>query len=393
MTSRTATNSARPYRTRTQVLASPHPLQPLPGSRDDPQRILAAIPRGHRDWKRILSLVVLQHQAMHARKHKGVSSKTIYERERFLFQFFHELYRETKYVRLDPRCLSGRHVEAMLDVWVQRGLSCGTIQSYLSMLRVFVTWIGKNAGMVRPLEVYVGGASPIARRRQAADHDHSWTTGGVDFAEVRARIEEICPYVAVQLEFERCFGLRAKEARCLRPHEAAVPRDAARPRDVSPSSSATHYLRLTTGTKGGRPRDVPIETGEQWDLLRRAQRLVGPGQHLGRPGFSLAANTSHYYRVLAKVGITKKTTGVTGHGLRHEFANDGYHKLSGVDSPARGGAAPDRPLDREARLAVSRLLGHNRPQITSCYLGSPRVAPKPSSPVAPVGSPMEGTEP
>ena len=131
----------------------------------------------------------------------------------------------------------------------------------------------------------------------------------------------------------------------------------------------------STGTKGGRVRDVPLVTQAQWDLIDRAKAMVGPGQHLGRPGYSLQANTAHYYRVLAKVGITRKLVGTSGHGLRHERAGDEYQAVAGVPPPVRGGTAPDRATDRKARTAVAKLLGHNRYQISSCYLGSPSVRP------------------
>ena len=194
-------------------------------------------------------------------------------------------------------------------------------------------------------------------------------------AEVLEQIRAICPYVAIQTEFSKLFGLRPKEARCLRPHEAVILRKRVLPRDVDPNSPATHYLHLDSGTKGGRPRDVPIETDAQWDLVRRAQAFVRPGRHLGRPGYTLKQNKAHFYRVAEKVGITKKASGVTPHGLRHEFANDVYEKEAGVASPVRGGSAPDRETDQAARLAVSRLLGHHRGQVTGSYCGSPRVSP------------------
>jgi integrase len=232
---------------------------------------------------------------------------------------------------------------------------------------------------VRTAAAYLGESSPTAHRHQTAEYDHSWVAAGINHAQVLARIRAICPYVAIQTEFSRLFGVRPREARCLRPHEGVIAKVDVVARDVDPLSAATHYLYLAQGTKGGRPRALPVESAEQWDLVRRAQALVAPGHHLGRPDYSLKQNTSHYYRILAQVGICRGESGVTAHGLRHEFAIAEYEKQAGGAAPVRKGVAADPQGDAASRRRVSRLLGHNRPAIASCYLGSPRVAPSPAN--------------
>ncbi|HTT12284.1 MAG TPA: integrase domain-containing protein [Burkholderiaceae bacterium] len=373
MTSPSTFHPPRAFRTRKEIEANPYPRRgELDSSNAD--RLLAALPLGHRDWKRILACILVKHGREHGTRNKQVSNQTMYERPRFLYRFFDDLHRQTIYVRLDPRCLGNRHVEAMIAIWAKRGLGAGTIANYLSVLRVFATWIGEDPAIVRSAAEYLGDDSAQAHRRQVADEDHSWIAAGIELAGVLEQIRAICPYVAIQTECSRLFGLRPKEARCLRPHEAVIPRERANPRDRDPNSLATHYLHLDQGTKGGRPRDQPIETEVEWELVRRAQALVRPGQHLGRPGYTLKQNTEHYYRVLRKVGITRDDLGVTAHGLRHEFAIEKYKQTAGVAAPVRGGSAPDREVDRGARGKVSRLLGHARRQVTSAYLGSPRIA-------------------
>jgi integrase len=361
-------------RTRARAQATPHRPRPYGETAAQLELELARLPLGHRDWKLAVSLVVKRHNAQHSAKHKGVSGKTMHDRESFYFAFFDDLRTHTRYRRVEPRRLRAVHVDAMAAVWAERGLSAGTVATYLSYLRTWCQWTGRAPQLVRDAAHYYGENSPLAHRRQAADRDRSWVAAGVAFPEVRAGIEALCPYVAIQTEFSRLFGARPKEARCLKPHEAVIPRAAALPRDVDPALEATHYLRLDVGTKGGRPRDAPLTTEAQRQLIARARALVGPGQHLGRPGYSLKANTTHFYTVLARVGITRKQLGVTAHGLRHEFGNDAYECHAGTASPVRGGVAPSRARDREARARVSRLLGHNRPAVASCYLGSPRVA-------------------
>ena len=67
------------------------------------------------------------------------------------------------------------------------------------------------------------------------------------------------------------------------------------------------------------------------------------------------------------------------HGLRHHYAQARYAELTGWKAPAAGGptstqlSPEDKRIDREARLTISRELGHEREQITAVYLGSSAV--------------------
>jgi hypothetical protein len=63
------------------------------------------------------------------------------------------------------------------------------------------------------------------------------------------------------------------------------------------------------------------------------------------------------------------------HGLRHAYAQIRYEELTDWACPAAGGPT-SRELtheqlerDREARLTISRELGHEREQVTAAYLG------------------------
>ncbi|MFT5533865.1 MAG: hypothetical protein ACI8WM_001822 [Burkholderiaceae bacterium] len=64
--------------------------------------------------------------------------------------------------------------------------------------------------------------------------------------------------------------------------------------------------------------------------------------------------------VMAKPGMTQHALGVTGYGLRHDFANDLHEKESGATTPLRGGTAVKPATDQAARLAVTLKSGHGR---------------------------------
>ena len=372
MTDSTTGGQPRPKRPKkSRAKKAHHPKR----SNTELDRIIESTRMGHPNVDRMIAAIIERNNARHAHEDKVISYKTMHEREIFYKAFYKELHNETIYRSFEPRRLKENQVEAMALLWEARELSAGTIANYLSYLRTWCQWTGRPPQTVRDAAYYFGEDSVLAHRRQAAEEDHSWIAAGIDHATVLLSIATICPYVAIQTEFSRLFGARPKEARCLRPHEAVIPITEAIADDIPEGCTATHCLRFERGTKGGRVRDVPIVTQAQWDLINRAKAMVAPGQHLGRPGFSLKANTAQYYRVLAKVGITRKLVGTSGHGLRHERAGNAYQADAGVPPPVRGGVAPDRETDRRARAAVAKLLGHNRYQISSCYLGSPSVRP------------------
>lgn len=191
----------------------------------------------------------------------------------------------------------------------------------------------------------------------------------VDIAAKIAEIARFDHWVGLQLELEAGFGLRGKEARHLKPHGAIVTCDAANPRDAAAFPECRTFLHISAGSKGGRPRDILIQTQAQQELLDRVMKLVPPGHYVGRPGFTSLQNQARFYYLIRKFGISKAELGVVSHGLRHQYANDHFEADAGGPSPVRGGMK--RPQgNKPARKRVSRVLGHNRERASTGYLGS-----------------------
>ena len=348
--------------------ANAHPTRPAAGAPADPDVILASLPVGTPDYLRVLGAILTKHNHLHSTKHKGVSFKTMLDRQRLFASFFRELRHHTPYRNLDPRQLANRHIEAMVERWVARGLATATIHNYLSFLRSYGGWIGK-AGMVREPQYYVGSESPHAHRSQVAAFDHSWAAKSVDIDAKIAEVSAFDSWVGLQLELCARFGMRPKEARHFRPHGAVIPRAAAIARDAGAFPEHDTFLHISHGTKGGRPRDAPITSDAQRELLARVTAAVATGMYVGRPGCTSTQNSTRFYYVIRKFGISKDQLGVVAHGLRHQHVNDAFHDDTGCASPVRGAKARP-PNDAEARERAARLLGHNRPRVTSCYLGS-----------------------
>lgn len=282
---------------------------------------------------------------------KGVSHATIADRSFFFSKMVRDLH-AMGYKLTDVRHLKPKHVEALMKFWEQAGLSASTLQKRFSYLTLLCRWIGK-AGMLRPAASYLDDPTTY-RRVTAATHDHSWAARGIDPLEKIAEIAEDDPSVARVLRLQHAFGLRLQEASLLSPA-----RDALDPT----------ILRVVAGTKGGRPRTVPIETDDQRAVLADAARWAAVTRRsMIPPEFDLKAWLAHVYQVLARHGVTRKD-GLVTHGLRHQYANDRYEELTGEPSPVRGGGLLTDAVDRQARQEVTARLGHARVGITRAYYG------------------------
>lgn len=299
-------------------------------------------------WRDSLVVVLKEHNG--ARRDGAVASyATQYKRADILYAGFARL-RELGFKLDTVTSLRGKHVTTLMQDGHARGLSASTLQNTLSIFRTFAEWIGKS-GMVRGIEHYLGPG--VAVRSSVASQDRSWSARGVDIA---AKIEQVRlkdARVALQLELQAAFGLRAREAMQLRPHLA----------------DKGSYLSITHGTKGGRDRVEPIRTPEQRALLERAKAFCSNlSSSTSDPQRKLRQWKNHYYDVVRSCGITRRD-GITSHGLRHEYANTRYQELTGVDSPVRGGGRIEKDMDQAARQIVAEELGHSRGSVTTHYLG------------------------
>lgn len=308
-------------------------------------------------WQKSLNEILKKHNKAAACGGKAVSFATQAARQETLWRGFKEL-QKLKYPLKDVHSFKERHICALSHAWELRGLSASTIQNRISVFRTFSEWIGKP-GMIRGSENYVKNSTRMIRHI-AAQFDKTWSAQKRSLAEKLAKLNAQDPYVAMQLELQRAFGLRMREAALLRAREA----------------DKGSYLTVSWGTKGGRDRVVPIQNSSQRDVLNRAQLMV-----VDRMGSMIPADYTfkqwkdHYYYICHQNGISRKH-GITSHGLRHERLNEIYQEITGHASPiksreiAAGKSQRDEQLDRIARQEIAEVAGHSRDSIASAYIGS-----------------------
>lgn len=253
------------------------------------------------------------------------------------------------------------HVEALHGYWVTRGLSAGRIAGLNSHLRTLGAWLQKR-NLVAPVAELVPGF----HRPTVARVDKSWSAKALDIEAILVTVRECDKHgrvVAMQLELECVMGLRANEAWLLKPFPAwleAVNRAA---------------VMVSDGTKGGRPRDLQLDLPMQLEVLGRACSFMKSAASSTIPAaFALPQWSQHYYYVLRKAKIIKNQDkgglGVTGHGLRHEFLQGLYRRLTGHAPPIKGGL--DVPVSeyRAALRVVIEAAGHSDVGKTGAYLST-----------------------
>jgi integrase len=338
----------------------------------------ASIPHGN--WKKQLADLLKQQENLRTvRGDRRASDKTLEARGHILYQGFHEL-RILGY-RFDTiASFRQKHMQALVDKWVDERKAASTINNRITTFRIFCNWIGKP-DLIGPTAQYVKDPKR-ATRALSAQTDKSWSGNGVNIDEKLAEIRQADERAGLMLLAGRTWGLRRLEMVCIRPYATVVvggTTNIVAFNDVKVSreelkaaiAASGSGLPIKKGTKGGRCRVLPLDTPEKIDVLRQLQTVVQDHDgFLGWPGESLKTNARRLSYIAKKFGLTKADLGVTLHGLRHEVANNEFERLSGVQSAIRGGNSPLRGETRVAAQLVSQLLGHSRVSITSAYCGS-----------------------
>lgn len=287
---------------------------------------------------------------------RDCSSATRDDRESILLLVFAELAK-LGYKLRTPAGLSEKHLHALAAHWKQKGLAAQTINKRFSTLRVFAAWIGKQ-GLVGDLSEYFENREGV-KRTGIATTNRAWEASGVKIEALIEQATALDERFGLYLSLQHHFGLRVKESINLRPFHTDFG-------DIA--------LEVSEGSKGGRPRLVPIETQVQREVVAWAKRVAaksGSGR-IRWPERSWIQAQRRFYHLMEKIGATKAELGITAHGLRHGDAQRQYRKATGHPSPIEGGALGkiDWAVHRLGAIKVSWRLGHARVDVGGNYYGS-----------------------
>lgn len=184
-------------------------------------------------------------------------------------------------------------------------------------------------------------------QRRFGQTDRTWSN--VEFNKMlhKALIEDRYDYI-LALYLARYAGLRIHE--CFRI-------------DTATAEQALQEKAITIKGKGGKVRTVPINEPitialrEQLKRTERGCKLLVPGNIPTHQAINHLQGFIFTHR--AESQDEGSTRPITFHGLRHTYAAETYKKLIN-----------DGMSKLDAHFAVSRLLGHERPDVTNIYLAS-----------------------
>ena len=241
------------------------------------------------------------------------------------------------------RKLKDKHIHALVQHWVGKELSPGTINNRLAFLRHVCDWTGRSGLMSKRNVDYHDGK----RVREATASKAAYVQ-----PDVLERVRNL--YARASLKLQIAFGLRRKEALMIQPAWA---------------DRGNRIILKGTWTKGGRRREIPLTTAAQREALDYAKSVAGKG--------SLIPPSLSYQEYRDGLWLTAcKSIGLNGtHGFRHAYAQDRYEVLAGFPCPVRGGPIRDQMTaeqlgrDEWARGRVSSELGHGRHRVTNWYCG------------------------
>jgi hypothetical protein len=274
------------------------------------------------------------------RRNRDGSFGTQANRQRGLTAMAGEL-RDLGYRLPAAASLKPKHVEALVEKWLNDDKTDATIRNRLTWLRYWAEKINRPALLSRDNTRYGVGERGEGTRNRARPLDPGKFKSISD------------PHVRASLLLQAAFGLRREEAIKIRPHLAL---------------RADQLVLQASWTKGGRPRSLDILTLEQRQALENAARVAGGGS-LIPPDLTYVEQLKRYEYLTLKAGLRNT------HGLRHHYAQQRYRTLTGQLCPLAGGkrwtemSAKEQHADRAARRQISAELGHARLKITDTYLG------------------------
>ena len=311
------------------------------------------LPQAVRDG---LERLIGRHNMRRATRKGLCSERTQQHRRDIILLSFAQLWQDG--FRLETaKALKEKHVEHLIERWDAEGLSPSMLHTRLSVLRTLSKWIHKQQ-VCKDLADYL--PAERIKRSTVARTNLAWEGNGVELAAVLQTAYALNERFGLMLELQHQFGLRAKEVIQFRPAECY--------------DNTLSALVVFEGTKGGRPRMIAVQTPAQKALIKRVVEMVGATTtaRLRWPDTTWRQAHRRYYHYMHRLGATRAAMGVTGHGLRHGFAQAMYRRQTGLPTPIEGGdpKALSRADHVTAGMTISREMGHGRIDVVASYYGS-----------------------
>lgn len=254
--------------------------------------------------------------------------------------------------------ISDKHLESFIKASQDAGVTASTIKTDLAAIRKLHNLLPKTRNKLSADNKNLG-----AEKRKIVGVDRAWKNSEVlkasNLASSMGRKD-----VNWAIRCARTLGFRIEEATALTKSQIR-------------EALSLGQIHLTK-TKGGIPRDVPLNKGAERvlrEMLTEAKQenIFTYHGHTHTQAIKSIQNWIQNHREIfteeneinehsaeyeTQLGIDFQRPNLTFHGLRHSYARWQYEKglKSGMNA-------------KEARLFVSTQLGHGRDDVTRVYLG------------------------
>lgn len=314
------------------------------------------------DWKTSMHSIFDANIDRH-KKGGAVRKRTRDHRHEVLTKLFQRL-QTLGYRITDLHKLEDRHIRVLVrDAWFEQKYRASTLRDEMTQLRLFGKWIGKP-NLVRKASHYLPEV-PLEQFivSQVAKQSKSWTECGID---VLAKVKEADTMdwrFGLMVRVMLSFGLRRMEVLACYPWRS--------------TSDKTGWRIYPNESKTSRPRYIVIETDAQHRVIeyvcgrvKKDERMRWETNRHGK-AMSFKKATAHFSYLMRKLGITKKLTGTSGHGLRSQFIEN-HSIVASFVPPTLSGSGAEMEYDelQVARAVASQQLGHARTSVTGAYYGS-----------------------
>ncbi|WP_066638398.1 tyrosine-type recombinase/integrase [Desulfolucanica intricata] len=275
-----------------------------------------------------------------ARRDFPGSKGTVYRCRSSMRQFLY--FCASNYRMQNIRNIHDKHIQAFIGFRREQGIAEKSIKNDVWAVRLFHRYIPKAKNKISDNKVFELKSTPDGRT------DRAWTEGEyrkmLHFAEKLGRQD-----VVLTMQLAKNAGLRIHECLRLNKEDANI---------------ALRTGILHVKGKGGRERDLKLSNEALIVLEVALKRMkddtgklfVRPGQKTHSVKKSIEGFINKHRDKFRELEDREKE--ITFHGLRHTFARREYYKR--VDEGMN---------EHRALFEVSKLLGHNRPEVTKIYLG------------------------
>ncbi|WP_312283857.1 integrase domain-containing protein [Candidatus Igneacidithiobacillus taiwanensis] len=230
---------------------------------------------------------------------------------------------------------------------VKQGHSAATIKNYIAAINTVMKQANPEWKSIKPSDIGAPRRSYVRTKAPILDREPL----------IRAKNSLTDDREKILIDLARDFGLRKKEA-CLFDAKTAQ------------KEAKSGRITISTGTKGGRVRIVPITNQRQIDTINAAARIQGKDRSMIPANMSYKDFRPTIDRVSAAL---KRETGQSLHSLRAAYACQRYREITGYHAPVIAGRRlADKAADYQARAQIATELGHGRTDVVAAYVGSAR---------------------